>query len=254
MVRIGFVQPRLGSKDTLRNIERCISLASGLNRPDLVVMPELSNTAYGFETRAELRELSEEIPDGVSTDLLAAASGEMDCVLVAGVAERDGPLLHDSAVVVEAGRYVGKYRKTHLYGPETLYFEPGRDCAKVYQLGKFRLAVQICLDLGFPDELGRLSTMGAQIVAHPANLSFAHSGPPQTIRARGNAAYIVSSNRVGEDSQYSRSVTFTGESMILSPTLEVMALASKEGEQATQIEADLAKCVPQPPAPPRGLT
>jgi predicted amidohydrolase len=239
MVRIGFVQPRLEPKAVVHNIERCISLASTLDSPDLVVFPELANTAYGFENRDQLRCLAEEVPEGISTQRLRRASKVLDCVIVAGVAERDGPLLYNSAVILEAGKYVGKYRKTHLYGRENLFFEPGRDRARVYDLAKFRLAVQICLDLGFTGELARLSRLGAQVIAHPANLSIVHSGPPQTIKLAGNGAYIVSSNRVGDDKVYSEQTTFTGESMVLSPGLDILALASGDSEEALEVKAEL---------------
>ena len=248
MVKIGFVQLKLRPDASRDNLERCIALASTLDRPDLVVFPELVNTAYGFQNRGELRNMSEEIPAGPSTRRLRVASTDMDCAIVAGLAERNGPLVHNSASVVDAGEFVGRYRKVHLYGSEAQFFEPGRDLAEVYQLRKFRLAVQICLDLGFPDELGRLSRLGAQVVAHPANLSIAHSGPPQTIKAKENRAYVVTSNRIGREEAYSRPTTFTGESMVLSPDLKILALASNDREEALEVDVMLGEeKMPQPP-------
>lgn len=245
MVRIGFVQPRLDPNAARNNIERCMSLASTLDGPDLVVLPELVNTAYGFRNRRELLSISEDIPSGASTRRLQAASRDMGCAIVAGLAEREGPHIHNSAAVLDAGEFIGKYRKVHLYGRETTFFEPGLEDARVYALRKVRLAVQICLDLGFPDELARLSRMGAQVVAHPANLSIAHSGPPQTITARENGAYIVTSNRVGSEEAYSRQTTFTGESMIMSPGLSILALASGDREEALEVEVPLGEAQPE---------
>jgi beta-ureidopropionase len=251
VVKIGFVQPKLKPNAALDNLERCIALASTLDRPDLVVFPELVNSAYGFKNRRELRDISEEIPTGPSTRRLQVASTEMECAIVTGLAERNGPLVHSSALVVDAGEFVGTYRKVHLYGRETQFFEPGRDLAEVYYLRKFRLAVQICLDLGFPEELGRLSRLGVQVVAHPANLSIAHSGPPQTIKAKENRAYVVTSNRVGEERAYSRPTTFTGESMILSPDLDILALASNDREEALEVDVMLGE-EKVPPSPTVG--
>jgi len=245
-MKIGFVQPKLKPNAARDNLESCIGLASTLDRPDLVVFPELVNTAYGFQNRRELWDIAEEIPAGASTRHLRDASRDMDCAIVAGLAERDGPLVHNSASVVDAGKFVGRYRKVHLYGSEARFFEPGRDFAEVYQRRKFRLAVQICLDLGFPDELGRLSRQGAQVVAHPANLSIAHSGPPQTIKVKENHAYIVTSNRIGREKAYSKPTTFTGESMILSPDLKILALASTDREEAQEVDVILgAEELPQ---------
>lgn len=252
MVRIGFVQPRLESKATQRNIGRCIELASTLKTPDLVVFPELANTAYGFESRQELGEISEEIPGGPSSELLRKASKDLGCAMVAGIAERNGPYIHDSAIVLDSGEFVGRYRKVHLYGKEKLFFKPGRDSPRVYRLKKLRLAVLICLDLGFTDELVRLSSQGAQVIAHPANLAIPHSGPPETIRAKGNRAYVVSANRVGTDRAYSEAITFTGESMVLSPDLDILTLASGEEEQATLIDAALDLNASPPPISARG--
>ena len=221
------------------NLEHCLELASSLASPDLVVLPELANTGYGFETRRELREVCEEIPAGPGVRILQAASERMKCAIVAGLGEKDGPFLHDSAVVLDSGMFVGRYRKMHLYARENLFFEPGRDRALVYQLQKFRLAVQICLVLGFPDELLRLSRLGAQIVAHPANLSLGGTVPPKTNRVEGNGAWVASSNRVGQERVYSAETTFTGQSLVLSPDSRIIALASPNREEAIEVEIDL---------------
>lgn len=219
-----------------------------MTRPDLVVLPELTNVAYGFRDREELRARAEEIPNGRSTDMLKAGSKSIGCAIVAGLAERDGDSLFDSAVVVDSGEFVGKYRKRHLYDRERSFFSAGKEHPVIYDLGSFRLGVQICLDLGFIQEVTELSKGGAQVIAHPANLSFASPGTPKTISARENASYILTANRVGRERVFGEDKTFTGQSMILAPDMRILALASRDQEQVLQENVDFTRLSDGPAA------
>ncbi len=44
---------------------------------------------------------------------------------MAGLPERDGDLVYNSAVVVTPAGYLGVYRKIHLFYQEKVYFAPG---------------------------------------------------------------------------------------------------------------------------------
>ncbi len=55
-----------------------------------MVLPELGNTGYIFNTRDEVAELAEEVPGGPTCAAWIKACREYDGYLCAGIAERDG--------------------------------------------------------------------------------------------------------------------------------------------------------------------
>jgi N-carbamoylputrescine amidase len=80
---------------SLELIDRAAS--QGVN---LVVLPELSNTGYMFASREEAFGLAEQIPGGPSVEAWAERAARHGMHIVAGIAERSGPDLYNSAVVI----------------------------------------------------------------------------------------------------------------------------------------------------------
>jgi N-carbamoylputrescine amidase len=61
------MEPRIGCKE--ENLARSVTLVerAAAGGATLVVLPELTNTGYVFESRAEAFALAEPVPDGPST-------------------------------------------------------------------------------------------------------------------------------------------------------------------------------------------
>ena len=85
---------------------------------DLAVLPELFATGYQFRDRDELSRLAEPVPDGPTCTALQEHAATTGTTLVAGLAERDGDRLFNSAVLVQPGGTVDRYRKIHLFWDE----------------------------------------------------------------------------------------------------------------------------------------
>ena len=116
MVKIACVQmePIVGEKD--KNLSRSIEMieeAAG-NGARLVVLPELCNSGYVFETREEAFALSEEVPAGPTSEAWIQLAAKHDLHIVAGINERDGDALYNSSVVVGPRGHIGTFRKVHL--------------------------------------------------------------------------------------------------------------------------------------------
>jgi predicted amidohydrolase len=126
-VRVACLQmePRIGDKpyNLKRTLEMIGDAAAAGAR--LLVLPELCNTGYVFETREEAFRLAEELPGGPTTEAWLQTAGRHGLTIVAGITERAGAVLYNSAVVIGPGGYLGRYRKNHLWGAENLFFEPG---------------------------------------------------------------------------------------------------------------------------------
>jgi N-carbamoylputrescine amidase len=127
VIKVACVQmePVVGEKEAnLRKSLGMIEEAAG-NGARLIVLPELCNSGYVFESRDEAFDLAETVPDGLTVRAWVDIAARRDLHLVAGISERDGNALYNSSVVIGPHGHVGTFRKVHLWNEENLYFEPG---------------------------------------------------------------------------------------------------------------------------------
>jgi predicted amidohydrolase len=169
--------------ENLRRAARWIAQAAEENA-SLVCLPEYFNCGYLPE---RLRALAEPV-GGPTTEALAHAARTNRIHVVASFPEQgSGDDLHDSAVFVAPdGSLLATYRKNHLYDTENDYFTPGRDSC-VLDLPFGTVAVCICFDFCFPDDMDRLRDAGAQLLLHPTAW-FYEEFPGQYRRACGKIA------------------------------------------------------------------
>jgi predicted amidohydrolase len=123
-MRAGFVQINSRILDVEGNVDRALKLI-GSKKADLIVIPELFSSGYNFRTRKEVAKVAEPLPGGATTEALKDFSKRDGTIVVAGIAERKDQSFYNSAVVVRDGRYLGKYRKIHLFYNEKKFFKQG---------------------------------------------------------------------------------------------------------------------------------
>ncbi|NJE45848.1 acyltransferase [Thermococcus sp. GR7] len=204
----------------------------------LVVLPELFDTGYNFESRDEVESVAGQIPDGETTEFLVELAKDLEVFIVAGTAEKDekGRLYNSAVIVGPIGwGYIGKYRKVHLFYREKLFFEPGNLGFHVFNIGIAKVGVMICFDWFFPESARTLALKGAEIIAHPSNLVMPYAPRAMPIRALENRVYTITANRIGEE----RGLKFIGKSTIASPKAEVLAVGSEDREEIGVVEIDL---------------
>jgi predicted amidohydrolase len=236
-MKIGYMQfaPVLGDMQaTLAAINR---LGAQCDDVDLLVLPELCNSGYNFESTEQAWATSEVIEDSAFLRELASLCYKHNCHAASGFNERDGDRLYNSAVLVGPQGYVGRYRKLHLFMREKDHFEPGDVGLPVFDIGPCRVGLSICFDWSFPEVWRILALEGAEVVCHPSNLvlpGLAQSAIP--IHALINRYYVVTANRIGTE----RDLHYTGMSTIASPRGQVLLQASAEDEAVGIIEVDIA--------------
>jgi predicted amidohydrolase len=207
--------------DRLRNVE-C----------DLLVLPELFNTGYQFASKEEAVSLSEEIPTGPTMSRLRELATGRKMYLVAGLVERDGGRIFNSAVLVGPSGLVGVYRKTHLFFEETLWFSPGETGFPVFDIGQARIGLMICFDWFYPESARTLALKGADIIAHPSNLVLPHCPEAMITRCLENHVYAVTCNRIGsEERAGKKKLTYIGQSEVVTPSGQVLHRASPDREE-----------------------
>ena len=213
-VRVAVVQfdPQVGIQHSQANLEHSLELAreAAINWANLIVLPELANTGYLFGTRQEAFLHAELIPEGPSMQAWLDFARKHQVYLAAGLAERDGVQLFDSAVLVGPGGFIGKYRKAHLWNREKLWFTPGNLGFPVFDTPIGRIGLLICWDIWFPEVPRLLSLQGADIICSLNNWIwtppplFDDSGKCMAsyltmTAAHANNVFIAAANRIGEE-------------------------------------------------------
>jgi N-carbamoylputrescine amidase len=247
-VKIAAVQmePVVGKKD--ENVRRTLELVekAAAQGARLIVLPELCNSGYVFESREEAFALAEEVPQGPTCKAWMDVARRHGLHLVAGISERDGQALYNAAVLIGPSGYVDTFRKVHLWAAENLFFEPGNRGFPVFKTPLGRIGVFICYDGWFPESYRLCALQGADIVCIPTNWV---PIPGQDAKreamanilcmaaAHANSMFVAAADRVGVE----RGQPFIGQSVIVSYTgWPIAGPASPDHEEIIYAEANLA--------------
>lgn len=215
---------------------------------NLIVLPELANTGYTFNSRAEAYSHAQVLQDGPCLKTWADFARQYQVYLAAGFAERDGLKLYDSAVLFGPEGLLGHYRKAHLWNQEKLWFTPGDLGFPVFETPIGRIGLLICWDIWFPEVPRVMAAQGADIICSLNN--WVWTPPPlfddagrcmasylTMTAAHVNNVYIAAANRVGSE----RGGRFLGCSLIAGthgwPIGEV---GSAEAEEIIYADVDLS--------------
>ncbi|GAB2573098.1 nitrilase-related carbon-nitrogen hydrolase [Kribbella endophytica] len=154
----------------------------------------------------EFYEYAESVP-GPTTERFQALAAELGMVMVLPMYEQEqAGVLYNTAAVIDAdGKYLGKYRKTHIPQVkgfwEKFYFRPGNLGYPVFDTAVGRIGVYICYDRHFPEGWRALGLAGAKIVFNPSATSRGLSSYlwklEQPASAVANEYFIGAINRVG---------------------------------------------------------
>ena len=202
-MRVGFIQNNPVFGEVEYNLSKVESLLTQYTA-DLMILPELFSTGYHFLNQKEALKLSEPIPEGPTTQTLTRICDKNQISIIAGIAERNENRSYNSAVVIGPNRYLGKYRKIHLFGTEKNCFDQGNLPLKIFNIGAARVGVMICFDWRFPETARTLALSGADLIAHPSNLILPHCPQAIITRCLENRIFIVTANRVGAEERIPR--------------------------------------------------
>jgi predicted amidohydrolase len=195
---------------------------------DLLLAPELVTTGYGAGD--QMARLAEPLdaPGGQAAQL-AALSARHGVALVAGLPERDGGVLYNTALFTDGTRRVA-YRKAQLYGPyERGLFQPGGLEPVTVSHAGLRLGLLVCYDVEFPERVRALALAGVDAVLVPTALP---AGPNAaliaermvSVRAYESQVFVAYADLCGTDGRF----TYAGRSHVAAPDGETLALAGVE--------------------------
>lgn len=182
---------------------------------DIIILPELCNCGYLFENKQQLKSAAEHVPNGDFVAFLKNLSKKYSCAIVAGIAEFDSDKIYNTAVIVDRGIYVGKYRKIHLTDLEKTLFTRGKENI-IFNVMGIKIGVQICFDLWFPEISREQMLQSADLLCVLANFGGEATYQISKIRAMENLTPLVLCNRVGTEIISTMKAVFLGKSSIIS--------------------------------------
>ncbi len=233
-------EPRLGDPD--RNVEACLARLeeAAVAGCELLVLPECATSGYMFASEGDAAPFAEEIP-GPTVESLAEACRRLGIHCVAGLLERDGDRLRNTAVLVGPRGLVARYRKAHLpFLGVDRFVTPGDEPPRVLDTPVGRLGIVICYELRFPEPSRALALGGVELILHPTNWPAAVRPFADFLtraRAAENRVFLLTANRVGVEG----GVEFFGRSQVVDPLGNRLAEAGEAGPELVLAEIEPAE-------------
>lgn len=200
---------------------------------DLIVFPEMTLTGFTMNpaTYGELKENS------MTVTFFQEAAKKYQMAVVFGIIFLEDATARNHSIVMDKnGQILADYAKIHpfSYGAEIKYYSGG-DKLTFCQVDGVPLTPFVCYDLRFP-EIFQAASKKSLVMTVIANWPVARIGHWKTLlqaRAIENQSFIVGVNRSGKD----RTLTYSGDSMLISPTGEILAHLTEENQLAV-VEID----------------
>ena len=236
-VRIGTIFLRPKSSTPARNMKLwCEKIdAAGKLKLDVVCLGE---AILQVGTSKGGADVAQPIP-GPDTKRLGAAARKNNIWVVAGLTERDGDALYNTAVLIDRkGRLAGTYRKVHLPREEWKKgVTPGREYP-VFETELGKVAIQICYDWFFPEAAEIFALRGAEILFAP---TWGNTLPDKGGRVDGENVFRV---RARDNGLYMVPCVYDGSSMVIDPLGRILATSRGAHEGVYWAEVDLARREP----------
>ena len=241
--------------DPLKSIEKANALTreaieKGAN---LILLPELFERRYFCqERRYDYYSFAKPVEENDAVIHFTEVSKKTGTVIPVSFYEKAGNVLYNSIAVIDSGKLLGVYRKTHIpddhFYQEKFYFTPGNTGFKVWDTRFGKIGIGICWDQWFPETARSLVINGSELLLFPTAIgsepilntdSKPHWQRTMTGHAAANIVPVIASNRIGkedvfpssENGNQSSSLLFYGSSFITDMTGDILKEASRDKEE-----------------------
>ncbi|MGD9630404.1 MAG: nitrilase-related carbon-nitrogen hydrolase [Pyrinomonadaceae bacterium] len=218
----------------------------------MLCFQEIFTTPYFCaEQQTRWYDAVEKVPDGPTVKLMQDVAKQHGMVLIVPIYEEEQTgIYYNTAAVIDAdGKYLGKYRKTHIphVAPgfwEKFYFRPGNLGYPCFDTAFARIGVYICYDRHFPEGARCLGLNGAEIIFNPsatvAGLSEYLWKLEQPAHAVANGYFVGAINRVGTEAPWNIG-EFYGQSYFCDPRGQIIAEGSRDQDELIVADLDMDK-------------
>lgn len=227
----------------------------------IILLPELFETKYFCQERCyDYYDLAAPVLENPAVKRFLAVSEELSAVIPISFYERDVNVLYNSIAILDCGKLLGVYRKTHIpddhFYQEKFYFTPGNTGFKVWNTSCGTIGVGICWDQWFPEAARSMALMGAELLLYPTAIgsepildcdSKGHWQRCMQGHSASNLVPVISANRIGiekvvpdEKNAFQESeLQFYGGSFLTDETGKIEACAGADEETVLLREYDL---------------
>jgi beta-ureidopropionase len=216
----------------------------------MLCFQEIFTTPYFCaEQQTRWYDAVEKVPDGPTVKHMQEVAKQFGMVLIVPVYEEEiSGVYYNTAAVIDAdGKYLGKYRKTHIphVAPgfwEKFYFRPGNLGYPCFDTAFARIGVYICYDRHFPEGARCLGLNGAEIIFNPsatvAGLSEYLWKLEQPAHAVANGYFVGAINRVGTEAPWNIG-EFYGQSYFCDPRGQMLAVGTRDQDELIIADLDM---------------
>lgn len=227
----------------------------------IILLPELFETQYFCqERRYDYYELASSVDENPAVKRFLPISEELAAVIPISFYERDVNVLYNSIAILDSGKLLGVYRKTHIpddhFYQEKFYFTPGNTGFKVWNTSCGTIGVGICWDQWFPETARSMALMGAELLLYPTAIgsepildcdSKGHWQRCMQGHSAANLVPVIAANRIGiekvapddKNAFQESELKFYGGSFLTDETGKIEACAGADEETILLREYDL---------------
>lgn len=167
-IKIAACQPFYIDNDLEKSLELIISYSKMAEEEDadLLCFPECF--LQGYTVSEKTREMAIDLSSEEFETFLEKLK-DIQPILIIGLIEKSKEDIFNTAVVLQKGKLLGKYRKNNLVGRENEVFCKGSD-VPVFDLRKnYKFGINICYDTNFPKSAKAVADQGAQLLVCLSN-------------------------------------------------------------------------------------
>lgn len=222
---------------------------AGKQGVNVLCLQEIFNGPYFCPSQdARWYDAAEPVP-GPTVETFQTIAKQYGMAIIVPVYEREqAGVYYNTAAMIDAdGKYLGKYRKTHIPHTsgfwEKYFFKPGNLGYPVFETKFGKVGIYICYDRHFPEGARILGLAGAEIVFNPsatvAGLSQHLWKLEQPAHAVANGYFMGCLNRVGTEAPWGIG-RFYGTSYFVDPRGSFLATGSEDRDELVVADMDLA--------------
>lgn len=166
-IAVAQFQPKDGDKEYNLSVMERLTAQAKEDGAEVISFHELCITAYTHlknVSKQELDDLSEEIPNGESTQKLIQLSKKYEIPILAGLVEKEDDRYYNSYICVDQSGVLGIHRKIHPFISE--YLSAGSEYT-VFEINDWKCGILICYDNNVIENVRATTLLGAEVMFAP---------------------------------------------------------------------------------------